>query len=149
MTREEAIKEYQCPGCVSGPDLSCVTKCDTGIGCGAHCPGTMMFPIAGTIFLGMPKGFDRRGPSDKMALYLFQSFEDYEKESSHPTVIGTKSGYDEFNIPVWKFLDKNGNTVVRGLRPRINVPFLHVILGDCRDKINCLEVTQEMQSMMD
>jgi len=104
----------------------------------------------GKIFLGMPKGFDRMGLIDKMPLHIFESFETFKKEWNRPSINGaTSSGYDEWNVPVWKFLDERGNTLVRGLSPRVNSPFLHLILEDCRDKISCLEVTKEMHEGMD
>jgi hypothetical protein len=149
MTRLEAIKEYQCPGCACGVGPECATKCDTGIGCGAHCPGTLMSNV-GKIFLGMPKGFNRCGYETEMPLHIFESFESFCDDWKRVTSLGVESGgYDFWNIPVWKYLDEHSNTLVRGLSPRVNSPFLHVILGDCRDKINCLEVTEKMQNSMD
>jgi hypothetical protein len=51
-------------------------------------------------------------------------------------------GYNEFNYPAWKHLNENGHTIVRGLSPRINVPFIHIFLENCREKINCFEITE-------
>jgi hypothetical protein len=148
MDKNEAILEYQCPGCTNGPSLSCVTECDKGIGCGSHCSGTTIIPL-GSVFLGMPKGFNRVGSAEKMPLHIFASYDDFCKDWGRNTVNGYAEGYDMWNVPVWKFLDQHGNTLVRGLSPRTNGTFLHVILGDCRDKINCLEITKELQEKMD
>jgi hypothetical protein len=149
MDRLIAIKEYQCPGCACGIGPDCATKCGTGIGCGAHCPGTMVSGI-GTIYLGMPKGFDRRGRADNMPLHIFESYDSFMEEWKRMTTLGVESGgYDFWNVPVWKFLDEHGNTLVRGLSPRVNSPFLHVFLEDCQDKISCIEVTPELHKGMD
>ena len=57
MNAEEAVQEYQCPGCVNGAYPECRSKDRRGgVGCGGHCPGTMMSGI-GTLFLGMEKRF--------------------------------------------------------------------------------------------
>lgn len=135
MEVKEAVEEYQCSGCVSGPYEKCFEKRDNGVGCKKHCPGTMAMG-AGTLFLGMPKGFNRLGPikSEHCPLIIY---EDY-------------TGFcDKLNIPTWKYLDEHGNTLVRGLSPRVNMPFLHVYLKDVRDKINCLELTKEEIEAMD
>ena len=89
MTNEEAVKEYQCPGCVSGPYEECFTEKPNNAGCAEHCPGTMMIPV-GKIFLGMPKGFNRIGPVESMALDIFESIEKKNEQW------GT---YDHFNVP--------------------------------------------------
>jgi hypothetical protein len=136
---KKAIKEYQCSGCISGHDpveSGCFKQCDTGCGCGAHHAGTFMMGI-GKLFLGLPKGFNRLGDINDMHPYIF---EDFLKDWGE---------YNKFNIPVWKHLDENGNTIVRGLQPRLNTPFIHIHLGDHRDKINCIEITNEDISEMD
>lgn len=126
MTREEAVQEYQCPGCVNGPYPVCFKEDSVGIGCSSHCAGTSI----GTrrLFLGMPRGFCYVGPWRDMPLNIFDT-------------IPKGWEYNKFNIPAWKHLDTNGNTLVRGLCPRINKPFLHVILGDQLSAINCIEIT--------
>jgi len=124
---KNAIEEYQCPGCVVGGDISCYEKGDS-LECDKHVSGTTMIPI-GRIFLGMPKGFNRHGPVEGMSIDIFKTFSD-------------GWGYTKLNIPVWKYLDNNGNTLVRGISPRINAPFIHVFLEDCIDKIDCTEITK-------
>jgi len=136
MIQRKAVETYQCPGCVCGSDFKCFERDDSksvGIGCTKHCAGTMMLGV-GSMFLGMPIGFNRLGPrpenpEQKMKLVILRNYEDFE--------------YDKFNIPVWKHKDEHGNTLVRGLSPRLNHSFLHVRLDDCFDKIDCLEITKE------
>lgn len=137
---KKAIKEYQCSGCMNGHDpikSGCFKPCDTGCGCGAHFAGTFMTGGIGKLFLGMPKGFNRLGKDEKMHPYIFENFQKDWGE------------YDKFNVPVWKYLDENGNTIVRGLQPRLNIPFIHIHLSDYRDKIDCMEITIDDINEMD
>jgi hypothetical protein len=143
---KEAIEEYQCPGCVSGCDISCFKKdeINESAACGKHTAGTMSFGT-GAFFLGMPKGFNRLGhphenPDANLGIAIYETREDGWQE---PT------GYKKWNIPVWKYLNEKGHTFVRGLSPRTNRPFLHVYLEDCMDQIDCLEITQEDVDYMD
>jgi hypothetical protein len=131
---KDAIEKYQCSGCVCGSDVSCYKPSETEA-CGKHVVGTAVTGI-GKIFLGMPKGFNRLGPAETMAINIFKSISDGWK-------------FDFLNIPVWKYLDSNGNTIVRGISPRINSPFLHVFLGDCMDNIDCAEITNDDLDGMD
>jgi hypothetical protein len=133
---KKAIEEYQCSGCISGHNTECFESCETGKGCGKHYAGTFMIP-AGKMFLGMPKGFNRLGSSEDMKPFIFENLKEDWGE------------YNKFNIPVWKHLDKHGNTIVRGLQPRLNAPFIHIILGDHRDMIDCLEITENDIKEMD
>ena len=124
MNVKEAVQEYQCPGCVNGPFPECYKPSSEDAGsCLCHCVGTMISNI-GKVFLGLPKGFNRLGVCDKMPLSIL-----------------TMIDYDKFNMPVWKQIDKHGNTLIRGLCPRINQPFLHIFLGDCRGYIKGYEIT--------
>lgn len=134
MKNEEAIQKYQCLGCVLGPFPTCYdTKID-GIGCSNHCVGTLM-SMVGKLFLGMPKGFDRLGGYEKTKIYIFHKLDD-------------GWGYTMFNVPVWKHLDKHGNTLVRGYCPRINMGWIHVFLTNEIDKIDCIEITiKDMENM--
>jgi hypothetical protein len=135
---KDAIEEYQCSGCMKGGDISCFKVNEAGgIGCGNHYAGTMISGI-GKIFLGMPKGFNRLGEQSGLVPNIFRSFE------------SSSWGYDnKFNRPVWKHLTKDGHTLVRGLMPRKNEPFLHIYLENCLDKIDCLEITEEDINQMD
>jgi len=130
-----AVENYQCPGCVCGGDTECYEKGEN-IECGKHVAGTTAYPVVGRFFLGMPTGFCRTSNIENFKLYVFESLADCW-------------GYDKWNVPVWKHLDENGNTLVRGMSPRVNMPFVHVILGDCMDEIDCLEITKEDIDGMD
>jgi len=130
-----AIEEYQCPGCAVGYDLSCFEGMPfEGIGCSRHQPATRL-SNAGLFFTGMPVGFNRLGVFENMNITIFKKYED--------TV------YDKLNIPVWKHLNKNNHTIVRGIKPRKNEPFLHIFLENCLYKIDCLEITSKDIEQMD
>lgn len=139
-----AIKEYQCSGCSCGssPSDSCFKKSTiAGSGCGAHSPGTMFFgDCMNTIFLGMPTGFNRVGPMDSKSLPLLV-FATPDESATFP--------YDKFNVPVWKHRTKEGHTLVRGLTPRRNCPFIHVHLHDYMGDLDCIEITNSDIEQMD
>ena len=124
MKTKELVEEYQCPGCVCGSNFECYVK-GYSLECEKHVAGTMIMP-GGKIMLGMPKGFNKTGKA--FQFNIFESFND-------------GWGYSFLNSPVWKWLDKNGNTMVRGISPRINLPFLHIFKGDCMKEIDCYELT--------
>jgi len=133
---KNAIEEYQCSGCMTGCDITCFKPNSIGgIGCGNHYAGTMISFI-GKIFLGMPIGFNRLGKNESLKPMIYKSFDECD-------------WYDKFNIPVWKYLSKDGHTFVRGFIPRRNDSFIHIFLENCIDKINCLELTQEDIDAMD
>ena len=126
-----AVLEYQCPGCICGDNISCfVPSLEVdNVACERHSAGTVFMGV-GSIFLGMPKGFNRVGPWKDMPIFIYQKFDDSKR-------------YDFLNIATWKYLDKNGNTIVRGLCPRVNQAFLHIFLEDCIEKIHCYEIKQD------
>jgi hypothetical protein len=100
----------------------------------------------------MPKGFNRLGPVDAkdFRLWIYESWEAAtEHRGKAPGDLTVTGPFDLFNVPVWKYLDEHGNTLVRGMCPRTNRPFLHIILGDHLDKIDCLEITDEDLKGMD
>lgn len=135
-TPKEAVKEYQCLGCMDGSYPDCYkTEAGYSISCRKHFAGTIIGG-QGKIFLGMPKAFNRLGHYEKMRVNVY---EDYNED-----VV-----FDKFNVPVWKHLDEYGNTLVRGLRPRLNEPFIDVILGNHLDKIDCIEISREELLAMD
>jgi len=131
---KELVETYQCMGCSEGNDISCYRVHEAwGIGCGNQRAGTFLKPF-GKIFLGMPKGFNRLGQYNEQRIIIIEDAEGV---------------YDKFNIPVWKYLDKNSNTLVRGLSPRTNYAFVHIFPGDQRNKISCFEVDHELVEWMD
>lgn len=130
-----AIKEYQCSGCMCGHNLECFEENNQqGVGCGKHYAGTIIGGI-GKIFLGIPKGFNRLGHQENLKPIIFDCFDE--------------NYYNMFNVPVWKHLDEHGNTLVRGIMPRRNEPFIHIYVGNYLDKINCLEITKDDIDKMD
>jgi len=132
-----AVEEYQCSGCVGGSDTSCYEAAQFHAGCERHVAGTIFAPHIGSILLGMPKGFNRLGLlGAKQPICIFKTFAD----SSYT--------FDKYNVPVWKMV-LNGHTFVRGISPRINMPFILVFLEDCADKIDCLEITEKDLEEMD
>lgn len=135
MTPKEAVQEYQCPGCVNGPYPDCYIT-SKSLACHAHCAGTIISNGVGHIFLGLPKGFCRLGPCKNTKIHIFES-------------IGKEWEYDKFNIPIWKHLDKHRNTIVRGMCPRLNEPWIHIFLGNFLQAIECHEVTSKDIEEMD
>jgi len=129
------VKEYQCIGCVSGGN--CFEKDPYSESCDKHCAGTLATGI-GSFFLGLPKGFCRKGESP-LKVQIFKTFSDLQKSWA----------YDKFNVPVWKHLNAQGHTLVRGLSPRVNTPFLHIVLENCISQIDCLEITSKDIEEMD
>ena len=140
---KSAVETYQCPGCMGGTNTKCYSKSNYSLACGEHRAGTAVSQI-GKIFLGMPKGFNRLGVGfggdENMSIEMFDSFQTKEDAGWE---------YDMFNIPFWKHVNADGHTLVRGFHPRINRPFLHVILEDCADKIDCYNIDLELIDQMD
>ena len=61
---KSAVETYQCSGCVSGSSIKCFNSCPdfkTNYACDSHVAGTIIMPHIGTVFLGLPKGFNRLG----------------------------------------------------------------------------------------
>ena len=48
----------------------------------------------------------------------------------------------KYKNPLWKYLDKHGNTLVKGIRIDCNKIFFYIFYGDVMDKIDCAEITQ-------
>ena len=134
MTPKELVEEYQCPGCLKGPYSKCYIQ-GNDISCIKHVPSTYISGI-GKIFLGLFKGFNRIGPCDKTLIYIFNSIKDGWE-------------YDILNIPTWKILDQNKNTIVRGISPRTNIPWIHIFNGNYMDKIDCYEITYKFLDTID
>lgn len=141
MNIDEAIQEYQCSGCVNGPYPECFVPDDINPqnkACQNHCPGTIIFNglLTYTVLLGMPKGFNRFSGSKEMRVSIFDTFDD-------------GWGYDFLSVPIWKHLDIHGNTIVKGVCPRIMMAWVHVFLEDDVDKVDCFLITKKEQKGMD
>ena len=120
---EEMVKEFQCPGCVSGPFEECFEKANHSSACKNHFPGMDVYPNVGTINLGLPKGFNRVGypPAEEQKGCFIRLYESWEEKLSIE-----KYGYDNFNVPVWA-MEKDGYLFVRVYSPRINMTYVDVI----------------------
>lgn len=138
----DAIKLYQEPGSVGDFDENNFLQNGTGVEWSDHVAGSFIVPNVGLIYLGMPTGFNRFGRLD-IKNFKLSIFTDWEQLNQ------CFKGYDQYNVPCWKYLNENGHTLVRGLSPRINHPFLHIILENCIDKINCLEIKEQDIKEMD
>ena len=117
---KNAIEEYQCSGCTNGSDISCYKRSNqlpSNVECLNHSAGTNMLGL-GWILLGMPTGFNRLGMNKDTEFCIFNC-------------LGDGWGYNKYNTAVWKHLNKEGHTLVRGLSPRTSKPFIHVFLGLC------------------
>lgn len=124
----EAIKVYQCHWCIFEDEDGDCYKNDEDEGCSKHRPGFAIGGI-GFIFSGLPKGFNRTGNCLETKIYIFRTLADGWE-------------YNKFNVPVWKHLDDKGNTIVRGICPRLNEPWVHIFLSDCLDDIDCIEISK-------
>jgi hypothetical protein len=119
------IKEFQCPGCVSGSDTKCGTfelesegkENDEFFFCSKHCPATYIGGI-GKIALGLPKGFNREG-FQQIRLYM-----------QMPTDL-----WNHLNVPVWA-LEQDGYLFVKTFCPRTCRIFIDIIKGGKTNEIN-------------
>jgi len=135
MTGLKAVQTFQCPGCILGDFPTCYEKPFDNHACAAHCPATII-PNIGTIFLNMPKGFNRLGPVKETKIGIFDTYID-------------GWDYGTFNVPVWKYYDQDkGVTIIRGFSPRINYPWIHIFLENCLDKFSCIEITSKIIKSM-
>jgi len=121
LTVVAMIGEFQCPGCVYGPDPKSCSQYKyeehEHVGsacCATHCAGTRILGI-GRVVLGLPRGFNRYGTSDDMPIRLY--------EKGHP-----KGVWNPFNVPVWKMMWE-GFLLVRTYSPRVNRSYIDVIQG--------------------
>jgi hypothetical protein len=122
MLRELPLlgESYQCPGCMLGSNTKCgaytpANKHDNAA-CMKHAPGTTIFPVIGSLLLGLPKGFNRILKSDRKEEYV------------RIIPVGTKLGYDHLNVPVW-CMEHGCNLVVRTYSPRIDRTMIDVLEG--------------------
>lgn len=131
MLNLEAIKRYQCCGCVLGYDTNCgsLSPANLGVGCGNHYSGTRLTG-SGLIFAGMPKAFSVCG------------FEEYNLGIEIYEKFGDNWAFNFLNIPVWKWRNKEGHVFIRGLQPHINKTFVLIFLSDeGYEDIHCHELT--------
>lgn len=140
-TMIDLVNEYQCPGCVNGTDTATCRLLEMAVdGCAKHTAGTM--GNGGSFALGVPKGFNRFGPSPLRRIDVYTS---YTSLLSHAPNVKTI-----YSLPVWKHLDKQGNTIIRWFSPRTNCGWSTVIAGDCRAELpTAVEITQNQVNWMD
>ena len=122
------VEKFQCPGCVTGSDTTCgefaPVPCATGGACRSHVPGTIVMGV-GTIYSGMPKGFNRVGvretykPADMTRDYIPLMF--YTKDEK-------PRWHETFYKPIWALV-KDGFLFVRTFEPRIGRACIAVIKG--------------------
>lgn len=149
LTKEakEAVETYQCPGCVVGSDVGCgkfKQEADYGVGCRGHVAGTRATGGVGLFFLGMPTGFCRTGFEEhNIKIQVFRDI-DHLKQLWKAHDFEETDGYGKFNVAVWKYKNLKGHIFVRGMHPRRNMTFLHVILDSKGyDEIQCQEITEK------
>lgn len=102
------IEKIQCPGCVSGSDTTCgaYKKKDYSSACESHRAGTLILG-SGSIYLGMPKGFNKVG---SLPSHISNNIDIFEKIN--------KDTFDIFNLPIWA-LEDDGLLFVRVFSPRV------------------------------
>lgn len=137
----KAVTQYQCSGCTHGSNPECGRAAIAVSGCTAHHSGTILMP-GGALALGMPKGFSRFGYSPSRLVEVYESYD---------TMVDAVPNLESiFSLPVWKYLDKSGNTVTRWYSPRTNYGWSAVILGNHLDRLpRALEITHEQVNDMD
>jgi hypothetical protein len=82
-----------------------------------------MVSYVGRIWLGLPNGFSRLGPTEPAPpLHVFNSLQSLEKKWGEC--------FNQFNVAVWKFRDEGSKHVfIRVYQPRLNVGFTMVVLN--------------------
>jgi hypothetical protein len=118
MTQNEMVEEFQCPGCTCGGPKTCeqlkIKEYSPGFCCGSHSAGTFLMGF-GRLALGLPKGFCRYGPGDKLEIRLHSKG-------------GAKTTWDHLNVAVWAMV-KDGFLFVRTYSPRVNHCAVDVVEG--------------------
>ena len=77
-------------------------------------------------------------------------FHNISKETVKLEIFEKLPEYDFFRTRLaWKHLNENGHTLIRGVHMAKGKPFIHVILEDCMDEVECFEVSQELVDYMD
>lgn len=121
MNKEQMVEKFQCPGCVCGSDLTCGKYHwdEAQNQCMGHVLGTMILGV-GSFALGLPKGFDKPGRTNRDELQNFMRIRLW------PT--GEQPVWNHLNVPVWA-LEQDGYLFVRTYAPRINTGWVDVIPG--------------------
>jgi hypothetical protein len=130
---KEIVERYQCRGCVSGSYGECFEQsyyynlsCENFV---VGAPKTPKWEVLPTL----PNGFNRI--TDKTEIGIYDHFEPSE--------------FDQFNIPIWKYLSPEKHTYVRGLSPRVSRLFIYIYTIDVLSQIDCVEITDKMIEEMD
>ena len=102
-----------------------------------HHPGTIVGG-RGTIWLGLPNGFNRRGRDQEAKVRIYENWSDFKFADGQ---------YSKFNMVVWK-AKHQGNILLRVFQPRWNYGYVMVILDDSEfNKIPGIDVTEDMKGM--
>lgn len=122
------IEEFQCPGCICGSDTKCgrfrLEEEEGFFRCGGHVPGTYIQGVrSGLVALGLPKGFNRVGPSEEGQTTKIRIF---PKDG--------KPKWDRANVPVWT-MEQDGFLFARVFSPRIDVTFVDIVEGGKREEL--------------
>ncbi|MDD4972497.1 MAG: hypothetical protein PHT07_23955 [Paludibacter sp.] len=112
-----------------------------GVGCGRHHAGTYT-PDDEVIYPNLPKYFNNLGPYEDMKPLIFEDIRDWHK------VNGGYGTHTE-HVSIWKTLTKDNHTIIRGMIPSRNEPFLHIFLQNCIECIHCREIKQCDMDKMD
>jgi len=149
-SQEEMIAEFQCPGCTSGcaPPAECewykLKEEGQQFSCRNHSAGTIISGI-GSIYLGMPKGFDRVGA-------ICPKLGDPENFRHNIRLFLSKDGivhgWNFCNVPVW-VMEKDGFLFVRTYMPRLNGSFIDVIKGAKKSDFPALEKALDVATFID
>lgn len=117
LNQLEIVEKYQCPGCASGINTKsgCFKQDPDNFSCGKHCAGTVIGG-AGTVNLGLPKGFNRLGPIDTRI------------QKSNIRIFEKMPEYNAFNIPLWA-MEHEGNLLVCTALPRLHQFWIDIIPG--------------------
>jgi hypothetical protein len=133
---KKLVEKFQCPGCVCGSDTECgkYNYDPNDMRCTSHVLGSMA-GAENNFALGMPKGFDRPGFTDKGKAKSKMDIRLWEA--------GKRPEWDELNVPVWA-MEKDGFLFVRTFAPRINFAWTDVIengtIGMCPKAIDVSKI---------
>jgi len=152
--QKKAVAQFQCLGCanylhpeiegdpesgkVQAPGCYMRERYERGsevkgCGCANQTPDNVRVGV-GAEYPGLPEGFDRLGRYTRLMLADNKTELPAMRVIIFPTQAEQEDGfaYDEQTAVVWKYQQSADTPIfIRGLMPRLNVPFIHVILrGD-------------------